>query len=221
LINSTKPHPAHGVTIDIGGRARTLRGTFAASIAIEQEFGSIFELGRQVMSRECSVERLADVLAVILADATPEEIEAHFDEVGIGGVVTEVGAVLTQMLVGFRAISREAEKSGATENPPLAAPMEAAERKVRADKGRPRGPRKANSTDACPGAISSAAPIASASCPSNFGAPLPMNSPASGAQPGHAAPEPSSVPMNGAAQPTLQSEPPSYGLFTDPAQGTA
>lgn len=108
-------HPAHGVNIEIGGRAVRLRGVFATACVLEEKFGRILDIGQGVFTGSYSVAELGNIFAVVVGDqATRGEIEAHFDDVGVAGVRTEVGAVLAQLLRGLGEISKNAEAAGTT-----------------------------------------------------------------------------------------------------------
>lgn len=171
LMSADNLHPAHGVVLEIGGVAHTVRATFAISRAIEECYGSVIEMAQKVLGQRATVTELADLLELMAPKASRGEIEAHFDEVGIGGVIFDVSSVFAQIMRGWNSLNAEVEKS---------APLAKASRA-----GRPRGARNRPkiTTDVCPGVTSSAGPQGSASCPETSGSLPLMNSPASGGQP--------------------------------------
>jgi hypothetical protein len=156
----------HGLTLTIGGRDHRIGGTFRMALAIEEQIGKIMDVAQQVMDGDIAVQ--AAVLSAAIPDVTAAEIEAHFDEVGIGGVRTEAAAIMAMMLRGWRAVSKEAEASGAVPGP-----------LGRKGPGRPRGA-KNRTKDGFLGAISSGEPASSASAPAISGKSPPPSSPPSG-----------------------------------------
>ncbi len=211
-------HSAHGAIIELGGVAHSVRGTFALARAMEERFGVffaerrngdgnlVFDVARHVIEQRASNEMLADLLALMLPRVTRGEIEAHFDDVGIAGVMTEISAILAGMLRGFRALSVETEAALA-ENPQHPGTGER-----RRGPGRPAGARtKPKEPYACPGATLSAEPPVSEFAPSNSGALPHLNSSASG--------EPLALQQAESGSPELAA-PQMLRLFSAPCQGT-
>lgn len=176
-------HPAHGVVLEIGGVTRSVRATFALSLAIEERYGSLLDTAQRVISGQTMVTDLADLLEIMVPQASRGEIEAHFDEVGISGVIAEVSSVFAQMMRGWSTLNEEVEAAA-----PLA---------TRRGAGRPRGAKNRPKPGSSPGETSSAEPQSSVSVhPSSGELPL-TSSGVSGELPGAQPEEPRAPLLNG------------------------
>jgi hypothetical protein len=164
-------HPAHNIVLEIGGARHELRATFHISCAIEERFGPILDVGDKIITGKMGIREMAELFQLVLPDLSEDQIAAHFDEVGIGGIMTELSTVMARIVRGWKHLSEEAEASAGD------APLEKTTRR-----GRPKGARN-KPKDTSPGKTLSEAPAGSASSPANSGE-LPLtSSPASGAQP--------------------------------------
>jgi hypothetical protein len=208
---------AHAAIITVNGRDHRVPPTFRLSLAVEERCGKVFDVAKEVISGDCEVTLLGDLLELMLPQLSRDEIDAYFDEVGLAGVRTSIAGVLTQMLRGWRALSAEAEASRALagrDQASIAAGDEPRPLEPRKGPGRPRGARNKPKAEAAgsPGEISSAAPAVSASDPAISGNALPSNLPLSGPQQSQNPPltnghDPETIPEN------VLTCTPSTGLF--------
>lgn len=90
-------------TLVVAGRPHTLRPTFAALVAAEEELGSLFALVERASKGGLRLSELAALFWHCLAERgeiTREEVGAAVMERGLAGCAPALRAVLAQILQG-------------------------------------------------------------------------------------------------------------------------